>query len=350
MKKETFNLVIRALIGVAASLVIVGAMGLITEAQGNKTIIEQASGLKAAETVMTVNGEAVSAEEYLYMTAYAAQSLSYYGVTDLNVDLGDGTTAADYAAAQAESQVIASAALRAWAKELGVTLDEEDMAALQAQKDAYGGEAAFQQTLRLVGTSEELFDSIMSQELLYNHLYERYCAEDGAQRPSDADLEILAAEHKLMTTKVLYLDTSAMDEAAKTEAKGQMEDYAARLAEAEEKEELFTSFAAELGIEDAAPQTYDCCETTTFNEALMALSVGEVSAVVEEEGVLYVLLRTELDLDTTAYVYFSEEYNLRVSEAAVEHNEKVLHGIDVAAFYASYTQLQQNAYNAMMQG
>ena len=81
MKKETFNLVIRALIGVAASLIIVGAMGLITEAQGDKTFVEQASGLKGTDVVMTVDGEAVTAEEYLYMTSYAAQSLSYYGIT-----------------------------------------------------------------------------------------------------------------------------------------------------------------------------------------------------------------------------------------------------------------------------
>ena len=52
MKKETFNLVLRALIGVATSLIIVGAMGLITEAQGDKTFVEQASGLKGTEAVM----------------------------------------------------------------------------------------------------------------------------------------------------------------------------------------------------------------------------------------------------------------------------------------------------------
>lgn len=350
MKKETFNLVIRALIGVAASLVIVGAMGLITEAQGNKTIIEQAGGVKAAETVMTVNGEAVSAEEYLYMTAYGAQSLSYYGVTDLNVDLGDGTTAADYVAAQAETQVISNAVLRAWAKEMGVTLTEEDLASLQAQKDSYGDAAAFQQTLRLVGTSEELFDTLMSQDLLYRHLYDIYCVEGGAMRPADSELNELAEEHKLMTTKVILLDTNAMDESGKAEAKAQMESYAAQLAAAEEKDELFTSFAAELAIEDTAPQTYDCCESSPFNDALAALDVGEASAVVEDAGVLYILLRTELDLETTAYVNFTEEYNHRISQATVEYNEGAMSRINVADFYSSYIQLQQNAYAAVTQG
>lgn len=343
MKKETFNMVIRALVGVAASLVIVGAMGLITEAQGNKTFVQQASGLKGTETVMTVNGEDVTAEEYLYMTAYAAQSLSYYGITDLNTELGEGMTAADYVAEQAESQVIASAALRAWAKEQGVTLTEEDMAALQAQKDAYGGEEAFQQTLRMVGVSEELFDNLMSQELLYNHLYEIYCAEGGAQRPSEADLEILAGEHKLVSAYMLSMDAAAEG------AKEKMEDYAAQLAEAENKAELVASFAAELQC-DGAVQTFDCCHSSPLNEALMTLGMNEVSGVVEAEGGLYVLVRTALDLDTVAYVNFSEVYNLRVGEAVVEENESVLSKINVADFYAKYIQLQQNAMAAMTQG
>ncbi len=343
MKKETFNMVIRALIGVAASLVIVGAMGLITEAQGNKTFVQQASGLKGTETVMTVNGEDVTAEEYLYMTAYAAQSLSYYGITDLNTELGEGMTAADYVAEQAESQVIASAALRAWAKEQGVTLTEEDMAALQAQKDAYGGEEAFQQTLRMVGVSEELFDNLMSQELLYNHLYEIYCAEGGAQRPSEADLEILAGEHKLVSAYMLSMDAAAEG------AKEKMEAYAAQLAEAENKAELVASFAAELQC-DGAVQTFDCCHSSPLNEALMTLGMNEVSGVVEAEGGLYVLVRTALDLDTVAYVNFSEVYNLRVGEAVVEENESVLSKINVADFYAKYIQLQQNAMAAMTQG
>ena len=74
-----------------------------------------------------------------------------------------------------------------------------------------------------------------------------------------------------------------------------------------------------------------------------------VSAVVEAEGGLHVLVRTALDLDTVAYVNFSEVYNHRVSEAVVEE-KSVLEKIDVAAFYAKYTQLQQNAVAAMTQG
>ena len=343
MKKQTFNLVIRALIGVAASLMIVGAMGLITEAGvggGSGTLLEQAGGVKADAVAMTVSGEDVTAEEYLYMVAYQAQSVAAYGITDLNTELGEGMTAADYVASQAESQVVASAVLRGWAKEMGVTMTEEDLAALQAQKAAYGDAAAFAQTLQLVGTSEKLFDGLMSQSALYNHLYEIYCGKDGAQRPTDDALKALAVEHNLASAYVL---TAAAD------AEVDMADYAARLAAAENKAEAVAAFAAELQC-DGNVQTFDCCHSSPVNDALMALSEGEVSAVVENEGMQYVLLRTDLDLDTVAYVHFEEEYGRRVSEAVVEHNAKVMDKIDVAAFYSKYTQLQQSLYNSLMQG
>lgn len=343
MKKETKNLVLRALIGVAASLVIVGAMGLITESQGNGTLMEQASGIKGSETVMTVNGEDVTAEEYLYMTAVQAQSLASYGITDLSLELGEGMTAADYVAAQAESQLVADAVLRGWAKEMGVSLTEEDKVALQAQKDAYGDAATFAQMLQMVGTSEAVFDSVISQELLYNHLYDLYCAEGGAQRPDDAALEALAQEHKLMTAKMLVLDAAAENAEAK------MADYAAQLAVAENRDELLATFAAELAC-DGTAQTYDCCHSSPVNDALMALAVGEVSGVVEADGALYIILRTDLNMETVAYVHFSEEYNTRVNSAVVEYNDKVLSQLDMAAFYTQYAQLQQNLYATMMQG
>ncbi|MBR5571572.1 MAG: hypothetical protein IKV99_02895 [Oscillospiraceae bacterium] len=339
MKKQTFNLVIRALIGVAASLLIVGAMGLINESQNNQTLLEQASGVKADAVAMTVSGEDVSAEEYLYMAAYQAQSLAAYGIVDLNTELGEGMTAADYVASQAEAQVVASAVLRGWAKEMGVTMTEEDLAALQAQKDAYGDAAAFVQTLQLVGTSEKLFDDLMSQSALYNHLYEIYCGENGAQRPTDDALKALAQEHNLASAYVL---TAAAD------AEIDMADYAARVAAAENKVEMVAALAAELQC-DGNVQTFDCCHSTPVNDALMALSEGEVSAVVEDAGVQYVLLRAELDLDTVAYVHFEEEYSRRVSEAVVEYNAKVMEKIDVAAFYTKYGQLQQSLYNSLMQ-
>ena len=95
MKKETFNLAVRFLVGLALSLLICAGMILTEKLGSNKPLLQQASGLKGTETVMTVDGEPVESWEYLYMASYSAQSLSYYGVTDLSTELGEGFTAAD---------------------------------------------------------------------------------------------------------------------------------------------------------------------------------------------------------------------------------------------------------------
>ena len=67
MKKETFYLIIRFLVGTALSLLLCAGMIMTEKLGSNKPLIQQASGLKGTETVMTVDVEPVSAEEYLYI-------------------------------------------------------------------------------------------------------------------------------------------------------------------------------------------------------------------------------------------------------------------------------------------
>ena len=213
MKKETFNLVVRFLVGLALSLLICAGMIMTGKLGSDKPLLQQASGLKGTEAVMTVDGEPVESWEYLYMVTYSAQNLSYYGVTDLSTQLGEGFTAADYVAQQAEAQVKQQAAVRKWAKDMGITLTEDDGATLQQKKEAYGED--LQKVLQINGLTEEQYDQLMSTTLLYNRLYAAYCTTDGALRPSDKDLLALAEEHSLMTADVLFISTAELDDAAK---------------------------------------------------------------------------------------------------------------------------------------
>ena len=75
MKKETFNMIIRFLVGAAVSMLICAGMIASEKWVSSKPLIQQASGLKGSETVMTVDGEPVSAGEYLYLINYTAQSV-----------------------------------------------------------------------------------------------------------------------------------------------------------------------------------------------------------------------------------------------------------------------------------
>ena len=342
MKKETFYLIIRFLVGTALSLLLCAGMIMTEKLGSNKPLIQQASGLKGTETVMTVDGEPVSAEEYLYMVSYSAQTLSYYGITDLSTELGEGYTAADYVAEQAESQVVQQAVIRKWAKDAGVTLTEEDQSVLQAQKDSYGDD--FQMLLKVNGISEAQYDQLIGTSLLYDRLYSAYCAEGGNLRPSDSDLTAMAENHGLMTADVLFISTAELDDDGKADAKALMEDYARQIGAAEDRAAAFAALETGETVSVTTGVTYDNCEETVLNTALAALAENEVSGVIEDEGGYYVALRRATDLSAVAEMAFGEDMSARMANAQVEHNDAVYNRINVAAYYTKFSVARQKLY------
>ena len=347
MKKETFRLIIRFLVGTALSLLLCAGMIMTEKLGSNKPLIQQASGLKGTEAVMTVDGEPVSAEEYLYMVSYSAQTMSYYGITDLSMELGEGYTAADYVANQAESQVVQQAVIRKWAKDVGVTLTEEDQAVLQAQKDAYGDD--FQTLLKINGISEAQYDQLIGTSLLYDRLYSAYCAEGGNLRPSDSDLTAMAENHGLMTADVLFISTAELDDAGKADAKALMEDYARQIGAAEDRAATFAALETGENVTVTTSATYDSCEETVLNTALAALAENEVSSVIEDESGYYVALRRATDLSAVAEMAFGEDMSARMANAQVEHNDAVYSKINVAAYYTKFSAAQQKMYAQLQQ-
>ena len=347
MKKETFYLIIRLLVGTALSLLLCAGMIMTEKLGSNKPLIQQASGLKGTETVMTMDGEPVSAEEYLYMVSYSAQTMSYYGITDLSMELGEGYTAADYVANQAESQVVQQAVIRKWAKDVGVTLTEEDQAVLQAQKDAYGDD--FQTLLKVNGISEAQYDQLIGTSLLYDRLYSAYCAEGGNLRPSDSDLTAMAENHGLMTADVLFISTAELDDDGKADAKALMEDYARQIGAAEDRVATFAALETGENVTVTTSATYDSCEETVLNTALAALAENEVSGVVEDESGYYVALRRATDLSAVAEMAFGEDMSARMANAQVEHNDAVYGKINVATYYTKFSAAQQKMYAQLQQ-
>ena len=348
MKKSDFNLIIRFLVGTALSLLICAGMIMTGKLSSNKPLIQQASGLKLDETVMTVDGTDVTAEEYLYMVSYSAQSLSYYGITDLSTQLGESYTAADYVAEDTRERITQQMVIRNWADEMGIRLTEDDEASLDEQRAAYGSEEDFQKALKITGISETLYNQLMSTSLLYNRLYEAYCSEGGELRSSDKDLTALGADHGLMTADVLFIATAELDDAGKADARALLGDYVRQLRAAEDPAAAFAALETSENVTVVASNTYDGCEETVLNTALADLEVGQVSDVFEDENGVYVALRRDLDLDAVAEMVFSEDLTVRLQNAQVEMNESVYNRIDIAGYYSKMNLLQQNLYNQLM--
>lgn len=112
---------IRFLAGVIASAVLVGAFALTGGMKSGKRtdgLMYQASGLHPDGELMSINGQVVSCEEYLYWLAQDCEYLaSQVEGLDWNAAVTEGMTFAEYAKADAAEAVKQHAVVRAWAQE-----------------------------------------------------------------------------------------------------------------------------------------------------------------------------------------------------------------------------------------
>ena len=87
----------------------------------------EVTGIHPDAVLMRIEGEDISAEEYLYWLAYDCEYLtSYVPNLDFSAEVSNGMTYGSYAKADAVETVKLYALLRQWAKQYNVSLTEED--------------------------------------------------------------------------------------------------------------------------------------------------------------------------------------------------------------------------------
>ena len=305
----------------------------------------QASGVRPAAVVMTINGEKIRAEEYMYWMAYDCEYLSAYaGSLDWNEIVTGDMTYGDYVKDEVTNTMKTYAIIRQMAKEGNITLTEEDMAALAAQRqqyiDYYGGEEAYSQQIQLLGVSEAAFDEINSMYYLYTRVQEAFC--NGALRPDDDTIRDFAAEQELMTAKLLFLSTDGLSEDDIAQRRSLAQGYADKLKAADNIDELYAQFAGELGLEVSENgQTFVVSEADpALTAAVSALQEGEVSGLIEGENGFYVALRMPTDLANAADRLFSQTLESSMANAEVQYHN-AYKKIDVSSFFPQLLQARQ---------
>lgn len=343
LTRDTYNLIVRLIAGVAAALLLTGAVAMsggMTEGRSTEGLFYQLTALHPDGVVMTVNQDDVTVEEYLYWLSYfcdyQSSYLAYTGVSDLSTHLSEDMTVGDVVAAQAEEQaramIVQNAVIRGWADQVGITLTEADLADLEAQRAetvaSLGGEEAFAQYLAGIGISENFVNQILSHSYLLNHLIDAYTAPDGALRPSDEALLAEAAEHGAVTAKILVVQSDG-----ETAARELADAYAQRIAQAEDVTAAFDAVAAELG-QDSAPMLYHSHDADDVLAAsLSALREGDFSGVIDGGDACYLAIRTAMDMDELANLVFDEMAEERIDSAVVGYNDELLSQVDTLAFY-----------------
>ena len=334
---------IRFLAGVIASAVLVGAFALTGGMKSGKRtdgLMYQASGLHPDGELMSINGQVVSCEEYLYWLAQDCEYLaSQVEGLDWNAAVTEGMTFAEYAKADAAEAVKQHAVVRTWAQEAGITLTDEDKAEMAAQREQYvtyyGSEEAYLRQLELVGISEETLELTQAGQYLYRDLYEAFSTPGSGLYPDEATLADYAAAQKYMGVYVVTVDDDK-------DAEGVARDLLARWQAAEDKESEYAAICEELGQEIGSAVTLAAVEGDPLSSAIEALEVGGMDAVIDpyEDGTCYVVMRTETDMSAVAQTYFDVLWEQRLESAVVVTNSKLYDAIDAGTFYQALAQLR----------
>ena len=349
------KLIIRALAGLLASVVLVACVSLMGNMPGGKRtdgIFYEASGIHPDATLMTVNKQAVSAEEYLYWLAYDCDYLtSYVGSVDFGSAISGSMTYGQYAMADAQRTVTLYAVVRAWAEKAGITLSENSQAQLTAQRQqyvtTYGGEEGYAKQLQLMGLTDEAFQHINQVYFLYSELYKAYCSQDGALRPADEEINAFAQEGGYRTILPLYWTVTgdkAADAATMEKAKAAVE----RLRSAGDKDAEYQAIATEMALEtSAAGETHSSEELgSEITAALDGLKAGEVSDVVVTDGRYYVFVSKDLSTDAVLDKMFNDKLDTMRESAGVRYNCRSYDKLNVGTFYTKLQTLRSQLQSA----
>ena len=270
----------------------------------------EVTGIHPDAVLMRINGEDISAEEYLYWLAYDCEYLtSYVPNLDFSAEVSDGMTYGSYAKADAVETVKLYALLRQWAKQYNVSLTEEDEARLQQQRQQY---------------------------VAY------YGGEEGYQA-----IDAFAQEKGYVTVKLLYWPASGGEN-----SQAQAEDFAARLSTAEDKDALYAEMAQQLGIEAGDTGRTFSAETLgdSLSAAFSALEPGQVSDVIATDEGWYVAIGQTLDESSVLDEMFTENVTQARSELTVEYNQGLYDKLDAGDFYSRLTARQSELSSQFSSG
>ena len=248
---------------------------------------------EGAETVLTVNGDAVAADEYsgymLYNMQYYASMYAQMGLTDLwsNEDMAKSLGASMPEAA--EQQAIYARVVMQKFNELGLKLsynEQKEMASVRRNSIANTGKDAYLNQIAQFGFSDQTYQNFMYISQCYQALNDYYFGENGVNTPSDEDIQkyyednYITAKHILITTvDPASGETKRTDEEAKKEAQSILD----RINAGEDFDTLMNQYSEDTGLSNN-PNGYTFTEgqmVTEFYDGAKALAEDEVSELVK---------------------------------------------------------------------
>ncbi len=262
---------------------------------------------EGAETVLTVNGDAVAADEYsgymLYNMQYYASMYAQMGLTDLwsNEEMAKSLGASMPEAA--EQQAIYARVVLQKFNELGLKLgynEQKEMATVRRNSIANTSKDAYLNQIAQFGFSDQSYQNFMYISQCYQALNDYYFGENGVNTPSDEDIQkyyednYITAKHILISTvDPASGETKRSDEEAKKEAQSILD----RINAGEDFDTLMNQYSEDTGLSNN-PNGYTFTEgqmVTEFYDGAKALAEDEVSELVKSSYGYHIIKRVKLD-------------------------------------------------------
>ncbi len=317
------------------------------------------SGLKVVKEIATVDGNLISKAEYMYyLENIKAQMLTEAGIsTKEEAKIFwegeiDGQKASDVAKNKAMEECIRTEIGVLLAKEAGNELSAETKSSIKSYVDA-GGEQ-IDEIKDMTGLSDDMLKTLLEKSEYASMFAQNYYTENTeALTPSEEDVDERYFDEYVRVKHVLISSSPSQEQ---IEAGMSVEDYrvnqketADEVLEKAKNGEDFDALVKEYG-EDPGMETSPDGYTITnngqmvaeFEQAALALEVGEVSELVETSYGWHVLKRYELLTDGAEYEssistitnelttdLFNEYIDSLKGNYTIEIEQSVLDGIKV---------------------
>ena len=334
------------MLSAALSLAVLCACG-ISPAAG-EGLLCRAAGVRADETFLTADGQAVCAERYLYFLAEACDRITdcYQDEglePDWSAQMGQQTLA-QYAAEQAVRTAALYAQVEAWGSRYDCSISEDERAAAQAlwQPDDAGDGAQRAQRLAYMGVDEAFAQALSEDYYLYARLYRLSRTEGSELNPGAAALETWGQSRGMCTVRTLCLPApDGEDAAARETRRATAENLSKQLQLHEDPEEAFSALGKQAGAAE---------EMKTFvpgssglpaevEAAALTLSEGALSPVIETESGCWLVLRGPLDQEAAAAAWFDDRLQAAADTAQIQRSA-ALEKLNTREFYETLCTLR----------
>ena len=318
----------------------------------SRALLDFSAGMEPGDTALTVNGQEVPADLFLYWLALNCTTFDMYYQSY-------GMTVADYADQLFQDSLDLTTyyiLLEQKAMESGCPLTDEQRAQIQEDMLA-GGQETYEQQKTLFGLSDDTMEYIFSVSHYYDNLLEAL-----TQEPTQEELNnyVYQAKHILLLTvdmegtPTLQEDGTyaypSLEEETIAEKKQLADDLLSQLRTSDDPQTLFDELMAQYS-EDTGLESYPDGYTTTvgqmvpeFEQTALSLGFGEISDVVESSYGYHIILRGEVeDLDSYAEVYRQTQLDSQVDQWLEDTQVACapeVENLDVGDFYAKYTAWQ----------